>query len=321
LRELGAQAYCHPMKLKLKGLIAAPFTAMNPDGSLNLDAIGQQAAGLVSDGVSGAFVCGTTGEGLSLSLGERMNVAERWVTLGKTNLSVIVHVGCNNIAGGRMLAEHAAQIGAHSVATMGPTFFRPARAEQLVDFCAEVAAAAPGLPFYFYHIPVMSGIQVPMIDFVSLAVKRIPNFAGLKFTDENLMSYAQCLNFEEGRCNILFGRDEILLAALALGATGAVGSTYNFMASLYRNVIDAFQKGDMETARHFQMAAIRIIAVICRYGGLPAGKVMMKMVGIDCGPVRLPLRNLSEEEIEQFRGDLEAAGFPLKTPEPVLDEH
>src|SRR5260370_19557609 len=115
------------MKSKLKGLIAAPFTPMNPDGSLNLNAIEQQAAALVADGVNGAFVCGTTGEGLSLSLEERMKVAERWVAFGKANLSVIVHVGSNNIAESRTLAEHAQQIRAHSIATMGPTFFRPAR--------------------------------------------------------------------------------------------------------------------------------------------------------------------------------------------------
>ncbi len=305
------------MKSKLKGLIAAPFTPMNPDGSVNLNAIEQQAAALVVDGVNGAFVCGTTGEGLSLSLEERLKVAERWAAVAPAKLPVIVHVGCNNIAESQTLAEHAEQIGAHSFASMGPTFFRPTRTEQLVDFCAEVALAAPALPFYFYHIPAMTGINLPMIDFVSLAVKRIPNFGGLKFTDENLVSYAQCLNFGEGRCNILFGRDEILLAALALGGTGAVGSTYNFMASLYHNVIQAFQNGDLETARRFQMTAIGIIAVMSRYGGLPAGKAMMKMAGIDCGPVRPPLRNLSADELEQFHRDLEHAGFPLETQHPT----
>jgi len=115
------------MKQTLKGLIAAPFTPMKPDGALNLNAIEQQAAGLISSGVSGAFVCGTTGEGLSLSIEERMKAAERWVAVAKTNLSVIVHVGCNNLAESRTLAEHAQRMGAHSVATMGPTLFRTAR--------------------------------------------------------------------------------------------------------------------------------------------------------------------------------------------------
>ncbi len=305
------------MKSKLEGLIAAPFTPMNADGSLNLKAIEQQAASLAANGVTGAFVCGTTGEGSALSLEERLKVAERWAAVASGKLQLIIHVGRNSIAEGRTLAEHAEEIGAQAFATIGPTFCRPSRTEQLVDFCAQVAAGAPSLPFYFYHMPVMTGIDLPMGDFICLAVERIPNFAGIKFTDENLMSYAECLNFENGRCNILFGRDEILLAALALGATGAVGSTYNFMAPLYHTIIGAFQSGDMETARRFQMTAIRIIAVMNRYGGLPAGKAMMKMIGIDCGPVRLPWRNLSPETFQQLRRDLERAGFPLET--EILD--
>src|SRR5260370_4623262 len=89
------------------------------------------------------------------------------------------------------------------------------------------------------------------------------------------------------------------------------------MAPLYKNVIQVFQEGDLETPRRFQMTAIRIIAIMSRYGGLPAGKAMMKIAGIDCGPVRLPLRNLSSEELEQFRCDLQSACFPLITPHPI----
>jgi len=181
-----------------------------------------------------------------------------------------------------------------------------------VDFCAPVAAAAPSLPFYYYHIPVMTGVHLPMLDFLRAAAKRIPNLAGIKFTDENLMSYVQCLNFDEGRYNILFGRDEILLAALALGATGAVGSTYNYMAPIYHRVMEAFNAGDLDAARQWQMASIQIIAVMARHGGLPAGKAMMKIQGLDCGPVRPPLRNLTPEQYASLQHDLTAVGFPTR---------
>ena len=160
----------------------------------------------------------------------------------------------------------------------------------------------------------MTGVNVPMIDFLRAASKRIPNLAGLKFTDENLMSYAQCLNFEDGRFNILFGRDEILLAALALGATGAVGSTYNYMAPIYQKVIEAYDAGDLEAARRWQMASIEIIAVMARHGGLPAGKAMMKMIGLDCGPVRAPLKNLSAGQYAALQQDLAGVGFPARVP-------
>jgi N-acetylneuraminate lyase len=304
------------MKPRLNGLVAAPFTAMHADGGLNLNFIEQQAKALVDSGVQGAFICGTTGEGFSLTTAERMQVAERWVAVAPPQLKVIVHVAHNSIGEGRELAAHAARIGAYAIASVGSTFFRPATTERLVEFCAQFAEAAPDLPFYYYHMPAMTGVNLPMTEFLQLGAKRIPSLAGIKFTDENLMNYAQCLHLEGGRFDILFGRDEILLAALSLGATGAVGSTYNYMAPIYTRLIAAFQAGDVPAARRWQMLSIQIIAVMARYGGLPAGKAMMKMIGLDCGPVRLPLRNLTTEELAAFRLDLERVGFPAKIPGP-----
>lgn len=283
---------------------------MNGDGSLNLDVVERQAQFLVDGNVTGVFVCGTTGEGLSLTTQERMQVTERWVATGRGRLKVIVHVGHNSAEESRALAVHARKIGADAFAAIGPSFFRPDKAEQLVEFCAQVAAAAPDLPFFYYHIPVFTGLKVPMIEFLRLASKRIPNLAGLKFTDDDLMGFAQCLNFEKGRFNVLFGRDELLLGALALGATGAVGSTYNFLAPVYQQLIAAFKKGDLTSARRFQQSAVEIIAVMNGRGGLPAGKALMKLIGIDCGPCRLPLRNLSAQEWESFARELRGLGFP-----------
>ncbi len=308
------------MKDSLTGLVAAPFTAMQPDGGLNLNLIEAQAHLLADNGVQGAFICGTTGEGFSLTSDERKQIAERWVAVAPKNLKVIVHVAHNSLGESQELAAHADQIGAHAIASVGSTFFRPATTELLVDFCAPVAAAAPRLPFYYYHMPAMTGVRLPMTDFLRLGGERIPNLAGIKFTDEDLMSYAQCLNFDNGRFNILFGRDEILLAALALGATGAVGSTYNYMATIYHKVLEAFQAGDLDGARRWQGLSIQIIAVMARYGGLPAGKAMMRMTGVDCGPVRPPLRNLTSEDYEAFQKDLERVGFPGQVPKMVLGE-
>jgi N-acetylneuraminate lyase len=298
------------MRPKLTGLIAAPFTAMNADGSVNLPMIERQAHALAENGVNGAFICGTTGEGFSLTTEERMQIAEKWMAAVPRSLRIIVHVGHQAIGESRKLAAHAEKIGADAFATIAPTFFRVTNLDQLVDYCAEIAEAAPGLPFYYYHMPAMTGADLPMFDFLKIASRRIPNLAGLKFTHENLMDYSRCLNFEEGGFNILFGRDEILLGALAMGATGAVGSTYNYMPQIYYRMIEAFNRGDMKSARRFQLSAIEIIAVMSRRGGLTTGKAMMKMVGLDCGPVRAPLQNLSSEMLERLGRELDEVGFP-----------
>lgn len=292
----------------LSGLIAAPFTPMREDGSIDLDTIEKQTRLLVGNNVKGAFICGTTGESMSLTIRERIKIAERWLELKNEALPVIVHVGHTCLSDSKILAAHAQEIGAYAIAAMAPCFFKPANLEDLVSFCAEVAAEAPNLPFYYYHIPSMTGVDFAMIDFLR-AAGNIPTLAGVKFTYENLMDFSQCLNLDNGRFNMLFGRDEILLAGLSLGATGAVGSTYNYAAPLYYRLIDAYKAGDMDAAHKDQVRIQDMVAVLRKYDGTPGGKAIMKIIGLDCGGVRLPLRNLSKKQYSELANDLEKIGF------------
>jgi N-acetylneuraminate lyase len=297
------------MPRPLTGLIAAPHTPFHSDGRLNLGAVSRQAALLDRNGVTGAFICGTTGEGSSLTSAERRRVAERWRTVKPRRLALIVHVGHSSLGESTGFARHAAGIGADAIAAIAPGSFRPSRLEELVEYCAVIAAAAPQTPFYYYHMPAMSGVDFPAGEFLGLAAGRIPSLAGIKFTHEDLMDFANALNFGNRRYNLLFGRDEILLAGLALGAEGAVGSTYNFAAPLYRRVLRAFRAGDLAAAREAQRRAIAMIEQLNRYGGLAAGKTVMKFLGADCGPVRLPLRALAPEDEASLRAGLDAIGF------------
>lgn len=297
------------MQKHLTGLIAATHTPMNSDGSLNLDMISKQAESLVANGVNGTFICGTNGEGLSLTTEERIKIAERWVDEASNNLNIIVHVGHNCISDCQKLASHSQEIGADAIAAVGTSFFRPANADDLVDFCSVVASSAPKLPFYYYHIPALSNVNVNMIDFLRKGKQKIPTLAGVKFSYENLFDLAQCLVYDNGRYDILFGKDEILLSAMILGCKGAVGSTYNFAAPLYHIIMTAFQAGEIESATAEQYRAIEMVAILIKHGGISAGKAIMKMIGIDCGPVRPPLRNLTKEQYDQLYDDLSQAGF------------
>jgi len=293
----------------LEGLLAAPPTPMRADGSVELMTVGDLLNMLKANGVRGAFVCGTTGESMSLTVQERCHVAERWCALAEGEFVVIVHVGCNCLADSKELAAHAQQTGAYGIAAMAPSFFRPDRVEELVAFCAEVASAAPEMPFYYYHMPSMTNVAIPVTDFMQAATDRIPTLAGCKFTYEDLMDYGRCLVLEDGRLDMLFGRDEILLSALALGARGAIGTTYNFAAPLYVRIMEAYKRGDMAAAQEDQSRAREMVAVLGRHGGLAAVKPIMQMIGLDCGPPRLPLRRLGEAECGALRADLEAVGF------------
>lgn len=298
------------MKEHLTGLIAAPHTAMHADGGLNLDMIEKQAQCLIDNGVRGAFVCGSTGEGISLSTPERVQVAERWKDVLGDTLPIIVQVGHHSLTEAKALAEHAQNnIAARAIASLAPSYFKPRRLEDLVSFCAEIAAAAPDTPFYYYHQPGNSGVSFPMPEFLKVAGERIPTLAGLKYSDGDLMDFGQCLDLADGKFDMLFGADEALLAALAIGARGAIGSTYNFAAPLYHGIINAFQAGDMAAAGAGQRQARELIAILHDFGGISAIKAAMKAIGIDCGPCRLPIATLSDEQYERFVARLDEIGF------------
>ena len=295
----------------IAGLLAAPHTPMHADAGVNLDRIAAQAELLSANGLAGAFICGTTGEGMSLTVDERMAVARRWVDLADEDLRVIVHVGASSGGDARALARQAGEIGAWGIAAMGPSFFRPQAVEDLVSHCAEIAAEAPALPFYYYHIPVLTRVTLPMRRFLELGAERIATLAGIKYTDEDLMDFAMCMDVCDGRFDILFGRDEILLAGLALGAVGAVGSTYNYAAPLYHRIIEAFRSGDMPTARALQKKAMHVVDAMRMFPNraLAASKAGMKLAGVDCGPVRGPNQNFTDEQFDAYARRMHAIGF------------
>lgn len=298
-------------------LIAPPTTPFHSDGSLNLEAVEQQAQQLVETSVDGVFVAGSTGEGQSLSTDERMRSAERWIEVAAgTGLEVIIQVGHNSLPDAVALAEHAQRIGADSIAASSPCYFKPARVEELIDFLAPVASAAADLPFYYYEIPPLTQVALPMVEFLTKAKPRIPNLVGLKYSNIDLMQMQQCVRMNDGEFELLFGSDQQLLAAVALGACGAVGSTYNFAAPLYRRMLAAFERGDQATARELQAKSVEIVAIMARTNFLSACKILLTELGIENGPVRAPLRNLTAEQRESLLADLNEAGvFDLQKAE------
>jgi N-acetylneuraminate lyase len=297
------------MDEKTKGLIAAPLTGYRDDGMVNLDVVKPYAELLQANRVAGVFVNGTTGEGMSLTMDERRALSESWVQASPQGFKVMIHVGHTCQAESRALATHAADIGAAAIGEIGPVFFRPSRVDALVDYCAATAAAAPDLPYYYYHMPSMNQVLFPMAEFLRLADEAIPNLAGIKYTHSDIADYEQCLGFRDGKYDVLFGRDEFLIEGLKVGAQGAVGSTYNFMAPLYHALIAAFRAGDRAEAERLQAISAETCELIAGTGGFGSGlKALLKTMGLDLGGMRRPQVNLSPEAVAKLVASLQDAG-------------
>jgi N-acetylneuraminate lyase len=296
---------------QLQGLIAAPFTPMNKDDSLNLSIISSYYEMLKANGVTGAFICGSTGEGVSMSVNEKKAVAEAWAACTKDDADFIVMplLGGTCLADCKELALHAREIGLDAVSFTAPFYFKPANVEMLAQCCQEVASVVPDMPFYYYHIPVLTGVGFLMYDLLKAIDGKIPNFAGIKYTHEDFMDFLSCINFQNGKYDMLWGRDENMLPALSVGSKAAVGSTFNYAAPLYYNLIDAFNNGNLQKAQVLQQQSIEMIRLLGKYGGIATGKAYMKLIGLDCGEFRLPVKNMNNADFELFKKDVEQLGF------------
>ena len=282
---------------------------MADNGDIAIEKIDLQAQALIRQGVTGAYICGTTGEGMLLTSSERKAVAERWVSAAGNRLRIILHVGHTSLKEACDLAQHGEKTGVWATSAVAPSYFKPGSLESLVDCIKEIATAAPTLPFYFYHSPGLTGVDLSPRGFLEQADGKIDNLAGIKFNDGNLFEYQRCLAFLDGYYDIPFGVDEILLGGLAVGASSAVGSTYNYAAALYLEMIQAFKQGNLSRARQQAQESVQLVETLLNYGVLAAGKALMGLHGVDCGPPRKPMTPLSPQRKSQLLDDIRSRNW------------
>jgi N-acetylneuraminate lyase len=285
---------------------------MRADGSIDPDRIETVIGFYAKLGADGLFVNGTTGESVSLSTDERLRLAEQWCDVGRAaSLPVGVNATHTSLPDCRAMAAHAPKAGAAGLSVMAPYYFKPKTVDDLVAFCAEVASAAPELPFYYYHYPRLTGVSLNVADFFARALDRIPNLAGFKSSGENLIDVGNTLDLSTPTRPItaFYGFEAMMLGALALGVRDFIGGSFNFQLPTFRRVKEAFDRGDLATARAEQSRGRAVVTSMRRHDFPAATKAVMKLMGLDCGPVRLPMRNLNETEVAELRVALERGGL------------
>jgi len=295
--------------LRLEGLFAATYNPFACKGDLNLSAIEPMVNDLIELGIDGMYVCGSTGEGMSLSTEERKAVAGGYVQAVADRVPAVVQVGHNSLAESRVLALHAQAIGVEAISATCPSYFKVNDVATLVQCMAELAGATPELPFYYYHMPSLTGSTLDMVAFLSQGGDRIDNLVGLKYTDTKLFEFQECLELDAGRFDVVWGCDEMLLGALATGTRGAIGSTYNVAAPLYRQLMTAFFAGDLIEARRLQSLSVQMIRTMGRFPFHPAMKSVLRSRGHDLGGCRLPLGCISDADSALLQAELAAIGF------------
>ncbi|RYC51760.1 dihydrodipicolinate synthase family protein [Flagellimonas olearia] len=299
----------------MKKIIAATYAPMHEDKNLNLEIVKDYAKFLKENKVMGAFVNGSTGDFVSLSTLERKRLIEAWGKSKPEGFYLINHVGHTNLRESKELAEHSSDI-VDAIAALPPFYFRPKRMDDLLVYCSEVAQSAPNLPFYYYHIPVLTGVDFLMADFLDRATEMIPNFSGIKYTNDHIQDFGKCLEFAPERISLFFGIDEKFMDSLMTGATGWVGSTYNHLAPLYIKIASCVSHGEMEEAKLLQKKAITFVETLESLGGFHGGsKSFMKQFGLDMGPSRFPHKAFDDDKLlkaRRFFEEMEIYGYMSK---------
>lgn len=294
----------------LHELVAAVHSPFHADGSLAPEVVPAQASFLAANGIRTVFITGSTGECHSLTCEERLTLYAAWADASKAcGITIVAHVGGNSIGDARMLARRAHELRLAAIGTFAPSYHKPETLAALVDWCATIASEAPDLPFYYYDIPSLTGVSLPVERFLEEAPAHIPNLAGVKFSNPDLVSYRRSLDAAAGRFDLPWGMDEMLLAALATGAQGGVGSTYNWAPKLYADLMAAFSRGDLSEARRLQSLSIAMVDAIGATGFMGTAKALMVRLGVPVGPARPPFDNPSARQVDALIARLNELGF------------
>jgi len=290
----------------LPGVLSAFLTPFNENGKVKESAIGELVDFQIDRGISGLYVCGSTGEGMMLQPEERMQVAEAVVKAAKGRTQVIVHVGTPDTDSAVALAKHAEKIGAQGVSAVPPYYYKHHK-DFVVDYYKAIASATD-LPLLVYYVPVLvAGLTFDTL----LDLMKIPNVAGMKYTEDN---FEVMYKFREtNRDKIVFtGHDAMMLSGLVMESDGGIGAFENVMPQGFGNVFRAFHAGDLQTAQKEQLQVNHFINIMKKYM-LSANQAPLKAVlrayGVDCGIPKLPARPLSAEAEDALVRELKDEGF------------
>ncbi|BFK86748.1 dihydrodipicolinate synthase family protein [Pseudoflavonifractor gallinarum] len=278
---------------KYQGVIPAFYACYDDEGNISPERVRGLTRHLISKGVNGLYVGGSSGECIYQSVAERKVVLENVMAEAKGKVVVIAHVACNNTADSQELAAHAESLGVDAIASIPPIYFHLPE-YGIAQYWNDISAAAPNTDFIIYNIPQLAGVA--LTPSLLKEMKKNPRVIGVK----NSSMPTQDIQMWRDEGVIVFnGPDEQFISGLAMGACAGIGGTYAVMPELFLKVREHFQKGEMEPAREIQNEICRIIYQMCSaHGNLYATmKAILAKKGVECGSVRKPLPALVESDL------------------------
>lgn len=278
-----------------RGVLPAMATPIASDGqSVNLSALEALIDFLITAGVKGLFVGGTTGEGILLPFDQRQALHERAMSAIAGRIPALVHVGANTTAESVRLAKHAQAIGADAIVAVTPTFYSMPDASLAVYF-NDLAAAASDTPLMAYDIPHMAVNGVSPALVAELA-ETLPSFAGIKTSNNDAQVIRRLIDAAPQDTIVLAGNERIALGSLAMGAAGLISGLSTALPEPFVRMTEAFFAGDLKKARQEQKRINSLLDLLPQGRRIGALKSLLVQRGIDVGPPVPPRPAVDPEE-------------------------
>ncbi|MFC4602928.1 4-hydroxy-tetrahydrodipicolinate synthase [Rhodococcus kronopolitis] len=278
--------------------MATPFAA---DGKLDVDAGVRLATHLVDGGCDGLVLAGTTGESPTTTEDEKLELMRAVIAAVGDRARIIAGAGSNDTAHSVDLARDAARAGAHGLLVVTPYYSRPPQSGLLAHFTA--VADATDLPVMLYDIPARSVVPIETETIYRLAEH--PRILAVKDAKGDLNAGAELI----AQTDLAFysGDDQLNLPWLAVGAVGFVSVIGHLAPGRLRELLDAFESGDLARAREINVGLMPLYRAANRLGGVTASKAGLRLQGVDVGDPRLPQVPPTPEQLEGLTADLRAA--------------
>ena len=287
-----------------QGIWPALITPFDAENTVNSAVLRKLTAHLLTQGVDGFYLCGSTGEGVLMSVNERKYVVETVLAEVNGRVPIVVHVGTIALVDAIDMARHARDHGASGVSSIIPPKY--ATMESLIGYFGAIASSVPDMPV----IPYLLNPEINTLPLIE-ALLSYSNFAGTKYTDSNLYEFHQIVLKGAGRDWTVFsGMDEQSLYAAMMGSSGHIGSTLNLLPGAFRRIRELCQAGQHANAQHLQERANAIVATLYQTGSFfGALKSAMSWFGLDCGAPRLPERSLTADQKKVLMDTLKSGDF------------
>ena len=292
-----------------KGAGVAIITPMHEDGSVNYEKLEEILEFQIANSTDAVIICGTTGESSTMTHGEHLKTIKFAVDKVAKRVPVIAGTGSNCTETAIMMSKEAASYGVDALLVVTP-YYNKATQKGLIAHYTAIANAVPETPIIMYNVPSRTGCNLQPATVAAL-VKNVKNIVGIKAASGDLSQIAKMMSMAGEDLELYSGNDDQILPIMSLGGLGVISVLSNVAPKQTHDIVMKFMEGDTREAARLRLEAIPLInALFCEVNPIPV-KTAMNMMGMEVGPLRMPLCEMEESNKETLAKAMKDYGLKL----------